>query len=153
MYLLRCSFLGARLCSQSVQCLSAASTEARCLQELGNGSAPQPEEQQSSAAETGVSGLSLDEKPAQEEGAPDEQPANAAHDPADAPELGTQPLGADGALMGQDELAEHCLLCGLQSLQDAELPIMTSDFYSKHMLPAKPPGKRGHIPDTIPSTS
>jgi translation initiation factor 2D len=35
---------------------------------------------------------------------------------------------------------QECLLGGLQSLQDAELPILTSDFYSKHMLPAKPEG-------------
>lgn len=35
---------------------------------------------------------------------------------------------------------QECLLGGLQSLTDAELPILTSDFYSKHMLPAKPEG-------------
>ena len=124
----------------------------RCLQEAGNGSALQPEMPQSSAAETGVSGLSLDEKPA-EEGGPDEQPVDAAHDHADAPDVGTQPPGANGAVMGQDELAEHCLLSGLQSLQDAELPIMTSDFYSKHMLPAKPPGERVHAYGTEPPMS
>ena len=37
--------------------------------------------------------------------------------------------------------AQACLLGGLQSLTDAELPIQTSDFYSKHMLPAKPEGE------------
>ena len=36
--------------------------------------------------------------------------------------------------------AQACLLGGLHSLADAELPIQTSDFYSKHMLPAKPEG-------------
>lgn len=40
-----------------------------------------------------------------------------------------------------DEVADACLLAGLSTLTDKELPIMTSDFYTKHMLPAKPPGK------------
>lgn len=35
---------------------------------------------------------------------------------------------------------QECLLGGLHSLEDSELPIQTSDFYSKHMLPAKPEG-------------
>ena len=37
---------------------------------------------------------------------------------------------------------QHCLLAGLLALTDEELPIMLSDFYSKHMLANKPEGKR-----------
>ncbi len=33
-----------------------------------------------------------------------------------------------------------CLLGGLQAVTDGELPLLTSDFYAKHMLPAKPEG-------------
>ena len=36
--------------------------------------------------------------------------------------------------------AQECLFGGLHSVEDSELPILTSDFYSKHMLPAKPEG-------------
>lgn len=39
-----------------------------------------------------------------------------------------------------DGIVEYCLMAGLHSVTDAELPIMTSDFYSKHMLPNKPLG-------------
>ena len=38
--------------------------------------------------------------------------------------------------------AQECLFGGLHSVEDSELPILTSDFYSKHMLPAKPEGVR-----------
>ena len=43
-----------------------------------------------------------------------------------------------------DEVADSCLLAGLLTLADKDLPIMTSDFYTKHMLPAKPPGDSQH---------
>ena len=33
-----------------------------------------------------------------------------------------------------------CLLEGLHAVTDGELPMLTSDFYAKHMLPAKPEG-------------
>lgn len=39
-----------------------------------------------------------------------------------------------------DAVAVHCLLAGLHSVQDGELPIMTSDFQSKHMIPSLPEG-------------
>jgi hypothetical protein len=56
--------------------------------------------------------------------------------------------GEDVAPDSQDALLELCLLAGLLSLSDSELPLLTSDFYSKHMLPAKPPGT--HLPPTLP---
>ncbi len=46
----------------------------------------------------------------------------------------------EAGVESQDTLVEQCLLKGLHSVSDAELPIQTSDFYSKHMLPAKSPG-------------
>ncbi len=33
-----------------------------------------------------------------------------------------------------------CLLEGLHAVTDGELPMLTSDFYAKYMLPAKPEG-------------
>ena len=36
---------------------------------------------------------------------------------------------------------EHCLLAGLLAVTDEELPVMLSDFYSKHMLANKPEGE------------
>ncbi len=38
-------------------------------------------------------------------------------------------------------MVQACLLGGLQSVADEDLPMLTSDFYSKHMLPAKPDGR------------
>ena len=40
----------------------------------------------------------------------------------------------------QDQLLEYCLLAGLRRIPPTELPCLTSDFYSKYMLPAKPAG-------------
>ena len=40
-----------------------------------------------------------------------------------------------------DAVAVHCLLAGCHSVDDGELPIMTSDFQSKHMLPKLPEGE------------
>ncbi|KAK9846268.1 hypothetical protein WJX81_000422 [Elliptochloris bilobata] len=40
----------------------------------------------------------------------------------------------------QDQLLEYCLLAGLRRVPPTELPCLTSDFYSKYMLPAKPAG-------------
>lgn len=39
-----------------------------------------------------------------------------------------------------DAVAVHCLLAGCHSVNDSELPIMTSDFQSKHMLTNLPEG-------------
>ena len=50
-----------------------------------------------------------------------------------------------------DGVVEYCLMAGLHSVADAELPIMTSDFYSKHMLPNKPPGAHPRPPSTLPT--
>lgn len=41
---------------------------------------------------------------------------------------------------GQDALAEYCLLAALAGVADSDLPMLTSDLYSKHMVPAKPAG-------------
>lgn len=41
---------------------------------------------------------------------------------------------------GQDAIAEFCLLSALAAIPDADLPMLTSDLYSKHMVPAKPAG-------------
>jgi hypothetical protein len=46
----------------------------------------------------------------------------------------------EGGAESQDTLVEQCLLRGLHTVSDGDLPIQTSDFYSKHMLPAKAPG-------------
>ena len=43
-----------------------------------------------------------------------------------------------------DGIVEHCLLAGLLAVADEELPIMLSDFYSKHMLANKPDGEFTH---------
>ncbi|CAL8464144.1 g3679 [Coccomyxa elongata] len=47
-----------------------------------------------------------------------------------------------------DQMIEACLLGGLQSVADEDLPMLTSDFYSKHMLPAKPDGANVDIKKT-----
>ncbi|BDA49270.1 Eukaryotic translation initiation factor 2D [Coccomyxa sp. Obi] len=47
-----------------------------------------------------------------------------------------------------DQTIEACLLGGLQSVADEDLPMLTSDFYSKHMLPAKPDGANVDIKKT-----
>jgi hypothetical protein len=39
-----------------------------------------------------------------------------------------------------DELLEAAVLAGLLTLKNADLPIQTGDFYTKHMIPAKPEG-------------
>ena len=43
-------------------------------------------------------------------------------------------------LTDPDGIVEHCLLAGLLAVTDEELPMMLSDFYSKHMLANKPDG-------------
>jgi translation initiation factor 2D len=48
---------------------------------------------------------------------------------------------AAAAAIDMDALLEAAVLAGLQNLKTADLPIQTSDFYTKHMLPAKPEGK------------
>jgi hypothetical protein len=65
--------------------------------------------------------------------------------PEDAEEPGgAAPGAADAAAapleMDADAAVEYCLLAGLHCVQDAELPMLTSDFYTKHMLACKPPG-------------
>ncbi|KAL4852879.1 Eukaryotic translation initiation factor 2D [Chlorella vulgaris] len=47
---------------------------------------------------------------------------------------------AAAAAIDMDALLEAAVLAGLQTLKTADLPIQTSDFYTKHMLPAKPEG-------------
>lgn len=42
--------------------------------------------------------------------------------------------------LSMDEVVERCLLGGLLAVPEAELPIMASDFYTKYMLPCRPPG-------------
>ena len=42
--------------------------------------------------------------------------------------------------LDMDTLLEAAVLGGLRSLKNAELPIQTSDFYQKHMLPLRPDG-------------
>ena len=42
--------------------------------------------------------------------------------------------------MSMDQIVEQCLEGGLLAVPDGELPIMTSDFYSKYMLPCRPAG-------------
>lgn len=64
-------------------------------------------------------------------------PANAPA-PADPPETAAAPAVDSSS---PDAVAVHCLLAGCHSVDDADLPIMTSDFQSKHMLPNLPEGK------------
>lgn len=44
------------------------------------------------------------------------------------------------ASIDMDSLLEHAVLGGLKAVKTADLPIMTSDFYQKYMLPLKPDG-------------
>ena len=49
-----------------------------------------------------------------------------------------EPAGPAG--LDMDALLEHAVLAGLHTLKAAELPIQSSDFYTRHMVPAKPAG-------------
>ncbi len=46
---------------------------------------------------------------------------------------------------------QECLFHGLHSVADEDLPMLTSDFSSKHMLPAKADGTAFHR--TCPNSS
>ena len=46
--------------------------------------------------------------------------------------------------MSMDEIVERCLLGGLLAVPETELPLMASDFYTKYMLPCRPPGELFH---------
>lgn len=109
--------------------------------------------QQEEAGDSNNKGASAESSAAEETG---RVSANESAEPAasllreEVPEEALQPATSppkveeateSSASMSQDELAQHCLLAGLHSVADNELPIMTSDFYSKHMLPAKPQGE------------
>lgn len=48
---------------------------------------------------------------------------------------------ATGSAVDMDSLLEAAVLAGLQSLKNADLPIQAGDFYTKHMVPAKPEGE------------
>ncbi|EFN52364.1 hypothetical protein CHLNCDRAFT_138791 [Chlorella variabilis] len=52
---------------------------------------------------------------------------------------GPGPAGG-GATLDMDAILEAAVLAGLHSLKSADLPIQTGDFYTKHMIPAKPEG-------------
>ena len=60
------------------------------------------------------------------------------------PSADAQPPAASAApavdVSNPDAVAVHCLLAGCHSVDDSELPIMTSDFQSKHMLTNLPEG-------------
>ncbi|KAL4422679.1 hypothetical protein ABPG75_008876 [Micractinium tetrahymenae] len=45
-----------------------------------------------------------------------------------------------GGAASMDALLEAAVLAGLQTLKNADLPIQCGDFYTKHMLPARPEG-------------
>lgn len=57
-----------------------------------------------------------------------------------SPQAGSK--GGEAGGMDMDAILECCLLGGLLAVPDGELPLLTSDFYSKYMLPAKPQGGR-----------
>ncbi|CAL5226777.1 g9634 [Coccomyxa viridis] len=65
---------------------------------------------------------------------------SAAKNEAEEPNSEQASIAAAAAPLSQDELIEVCLLEGLHAVTDGELPMLTSDFYAKHMLPAKPEG-------------
>lgn len=48
---------------------------------------------------------------------------------------------AAGGAVDMDSLLEAAVLAGLHSLKNADLPIQAGDFYTKHMVPAKPEGE------------
>jgi translation initiation factor 2D len=64
--------------------------------------------------------------------------ADGAADPAD--DNGATAGAGAAAAVDMDALLEAAALGGLRSLKTSELPIMSSDFYSKHMQPLKPQG-------------
>ena len=107
------------------------------------------------AAESGVQQLSIGEAqpsapaadaaaaaPAQSEpeasAGPEREASNG------TPSADAQPSAASAApavdVSNPDAVAVHCLLAGCHSVDDGELPIMTSDFQSRHMLPNLPEG-------------
>lgn len=45
-------------------------------------------------------------------------------------------------------MIEHCLLAGLHAVEDSALPMLTSDFYAKVMLPNRPAGTSVDIKKT-----
>lgn len=49
--------------------------------------------------------------------------------------------GGAGAGADMDALLEAAVLAGLQTLKNADLPIQAGDFYTKHMLAARPEGE------------
>ena len=59
--------------------------------------------------------------------------SNLTHAKVDPPEE----VGDTPTSLTQDELAEHCLAAGLVRVKDKDLPIITSDFYSKFMVPSR----------------
>lgn len=48
---------------------------------------------------------------------------------------------AAGGAVDMDSLLEAAVLAGLHALKNADLPIQAGDFYTKHMVPAKPEGE------------
>ena len=50
------------------------------------------------------------------------------------------PSAAAGGALDMDSLLELAVLQGLHSLRTAELPIQSSDFYTRHMIPCRPDG-------------
>jgi hypothetical protein len=47
-----------------------------------------------------------------------------------------------------DALAVHCLLMGLHSISDSQLPMAADKFYAQHILPGKPEGAVLHCPSS-----
>lgn len=108
-----------------------------CPAAPADGGAPGTPPSPAAAAAAGVAGMSLDG------GAGAGAGAGAGEPPAPSPLTTTAaaPPPADwDTPAGQDALAEHCLLAALTTVADADLPLLTSDLYSKHMAPARPPG-------------
>lgn len=66
------------------------------------------------------------------------------HAPSGSASTDAEPPVATAAsavdISSPDAVAVHCLLAGCHSVNDSELPIMTSDFQSKHMLTNLPEG-------------
>lgn len=111
------------------------------------------------AAESGVQQLSLTEAqpsasaadaaaaaPAQPAPVQASEPsAEAGQDASNGmPSAAAEPPAASTApavdISNPDAVAIHGLLAGCHSVADSELPVMTSDFQSKHMLPNLPEG-------------
>lgn len=93
---------------------------------------------EAAAGQLGALGLTPDnamEDEDEEEDADEDEAVNGCNSTT-----GPAAVAAAAAGGSQDEVIEACLLAGLHAVPDSALPMLSSDFYSKYMLPNRPPG-------------